>query len=51
MAYKIWLIKEPGGSFQEAEIAPRTLASNEVLVRIHASGVNPLDTKNSCGES
>ena len=45
IAKKVWLVTEPGGSFHESEIAYSSLGRNQVLVRIHASGVNPLDTK------
>ena len=45
MAQKVWLIREPGGSFHESEIAYPSPGRNQVLVRIHASGVNPLDPK------
>jgi NADPH:quinone reductase-like Zn-dependent oxidoreductase len=37
------------GPFRLAEIARPSLNSGEVLVRIHASGVNPLDTKIRAG--
>src|SRR6201985_857644 len=37
--------------FRVASIARRNPAAGEVLVRIHASGVNPLDTKIRAGSA
>jgi NADPH2:quinone reductase len=51
MAQKVWLIREPGGSFHESEIPYASPGRNQVLVRIHASGVNPLDTKIRAGKA
>lgn len=45
MKQKVWLVEEPGGEFREVERPVPTLRQNEVLVKISASGVNPLDTK------
>jgi NADPH2:quinone reductase len=42
---KVWLVREPGGDFHASEMECPRLGNNEVRVRIHASGVNPLDTK------
>jgi len=42
---KAWLVETPGGEFREVELHRPTLNANQVLVRISASGVNPLDTK------
>src|SRR5579862_4093110 len=49
MGYKAWQVESPGGEFRETELPSPTLAPNQVLVRIHASGVNPLDTKIRAG--
>ena len=46
-----WLVREPGGSFLETELARPSLGSGEVLVRIHAGGVNSLDTKIRAGKA
>jgi NADPH:quinone reductase-like Zn-dependent oxidoreductase len=51
MMHKAWLVRELGGSFVETELAHPTLGSGEALVRIHASGVNPLDTKIRAGKA
>ena len=45
MGYKAWLVESQGGEFRETEISQPALGANQVLVRIVASGVNPLDTK------
>ncbi len=45
MTQKVWLVEEPGGEFREVERLVPALRQNEVLVKIAASGVNPLDTK------
>jgi NADPH2:quinone reductase len=46
---KVWLVEEPGGRFQERELARPVPGTKQVLVRIAASGVNPLDTKIRAG--
>jgi len=43
--YRAWVIKEAGGRFETAQYEMRALEANRVLVRISASGINPLDTK------
>jgi NADPH2:quinone reductase len=45
MGYKAWLVELPDGPFLERDFPHPVLAPNQVLVRIVASGVNPLDTK------
>jgi NADPH:quinone reductase-like Zn-dependent oxidoreductase len=40
-----------GQPFRIAELACPVIGRNEVLVRIHASGVNPLDTKIRAGQA
>lgn len=51
MTYKVWRIDQPGGSFHQLEVARPLLETNQVLVRIRASGVNPLDTKIRAGKA
>ncbi len=45
MTYKAWLVEGTDGKFREVELARPVLEGNQVLVKIAASGVNPLDTK------
>ena len=45
MHQKAWIIETPGGRFQAVEIPRPEPGHNQILVRISASGVNPLDTK------
>ena len=49
MKHRVWLIEEPGGEFQEREVTRPALVAKQALVRISASGVNPLDTKIRAG--
>jgi len=51
MRYRGWTVEEPNGRFLESELTPRDLGTNGVLVRISASGVNPLDTKIRAGKA
>jgi NADPH:quinone reductase-like Zn-dependent oxidoreductase len=51
MKQTIWLVETPGGEFRQVEsVLPRP-GAGEVLVRIAASGVNPLDTKIRAGKA
>ena len=45
MAYKAWFVEVPGGAFKQSELELPAPGPNQVLVRIAASGLNPLDTK------
>ncbi len=47
---KAYIVEAPNGPFQQVEIATPEPASDQVLVRICASGVNPLDTKIRAGQ-
>jgi NADPH2:quinone reductase len=47
----VWLVEQAGGSFQKRERLIPDLGTNEVLVKIAASGVNPLDTKIRSGQA
>ena len=51
MRQKAWLVREPGGSFEESTIVRPDPGINQVVVRILASGVNPLDTKIRAGKA
>jgi len=48
---KAWLVETYGGEFRKVDLPRPTLAKNQVLVRISASGVNPLDTKIRAGKA
>lgn len=45
MEQRVWLVEKPRGDFQQVELPRPTLAKDQVLVRIFASAVNPLDIK------
>lgn len=51
MQQRMWVVKTPGGPFEQQEVPRPTPQSGEVLVRIAASGVNPLDTKIRAGKA
>ena len=42
---RAYIVNEPNGPFLEVDIPRPIPSAGEVLVRVHASGVNPLDTK------
>src|SRR6201996_2181809 len=46
-----YIVEEPGGNFRKTDLPRPTLRPNHVLVRIKASGVNPLDTKIRAGKA
>src|ERR1700733_1977346 len=48
---KIYRLEQTHGEFIEAVVPDPVAKAGEVLVRIHASGVNPLDTKIRAGEA
>src|SRR5215475_6774189 len=51
MEQKAWLVERPGGDFRQAELPRPKPGMNQVLVRISASGVNPLDLKIRAGKA
>jgi NADPH:quinone reductase len=51
MGHRGWLVERRDGEFREVEMPHPTLGANQVLVRILASGVNPLDTKIRAGKA
>lgn len=51
MTQNVWLVETPGGEFRKVERPRPVPAANQVLVRIAASGVNPLDTKIHAGKA
>jgi NADPH:quinone reductase-like Zn-dependent oxidoreductase len=48
---KIYRVEEPGGDFVERVVPDPMAKAGEVLVRIRASGLNPLDTKIRAGQA
>lgn len=46
-----YVVEEPGGDFRKTNLPGPVLAPNHVLVRIKASGVNPIDTKIRAGKA
>lgn len=44
-----YVVQEPGGDFQKVDLPRPQLETNQVLIRVQASGVNPLDTKIRAG--
>src|SRR5258707_14802156 len=46
-----YIVEEPGGDFRKIDLPRPTLRPNHVLIRIKASGVNPLDTKSRAGKA
>src|SRR5215813_3289370 len=51
MEQKAWLVERPGGDFRQAKFPLPKPGINQVLVKISASGVNPLDTKIRAGKA
>jgi NADPH2:quinone reductase len=46
-----WIVEEPGGDFRQVDLPRPVLKPNPVLVRVRASGVNPLDIKIRAGQA
>jgi NADPH:quinone reductase len=42
---RAYVVEQPGGGFKQVDLPRPTPAGGQVLVCVHASGVNPLDTK------
>jgi len=40
-----YIVEEPNGDFRKVDLPDPIVKINHVLVRVHASAVNPLDTK------
>ena len=51
MKHRVWRVETAGGPFSEMEVGRSAVGPGEVLVRIAASGVNPLDTKIRAGKA
>ncbi|MGA3236837.1 MAG: zinc-dependent alcohol dehydrogenase family protein [Bryobacteraceae bacterium] len=48
---RAYLVERPGAAFRSVDIPRPVPATGQVLVRVHASGVNPLDTKIRAGKA
>ena len=48
---RAYVVQEAGGEFRQVELAVAELREREVLVRVRASGVNPLDLKIRAGQA
>jgi NADPH2:quinone reductase len=48
---RAFVVEQPGGAFVPLDIPRPIPAAGQVLVRVHASGVNPLDTKIRAGKA
>jgi NADPH:quinone reductase-like Zn-dependent oxidoreductase len=48
---RAYVVEEAGGDFRKVDLPRPILEKNQVLVRIQASGVNPLDTKIRAGKA
>lgn len=46
-----YVVEEPGGNFRQTDLPIPVVRPDQVLVRIQASGVNPLDTKIRAGKA
>jgi NADPH2:quinone reductase len=51
MGQNVWMVEKPDGEFRRVELPLPAIGMNQVLVRISASGVNPLDTKIRAGKA
>jgi len=51
MQHRVWMVEIPEGPFKEQPEERPTPGRGEVLVRVAASGVNPLDTKIRAGKA
>jgi NADPH2:quinone reductase len=48
---KVWVVNEAGSQFEAVERPVPTVGTDQVLIRVQASGVNPLDTKIRAGNA
>jgi NADPH2:quinone reductase len=48
---RAYIVEHSGGAFRQVELTRPTPRPGQVLVRVHASGVNPLDTKIRAGKA
>ena len=48
---RAFVVEHPGGAFKAVDLPRPAPAAGQVLIRVHASGVNPLDTKIRAGKA
>jgi NADPH:quinone reductase len=48
---RAFVVEQPEGPFRQLDLPRPALSGNQVLVRVEASGVNPLDTKIRAGKA
>lgn len=48
---RAYVVEHPGANFTHVDLPEPVAAAGQVLVRVHASGVNPLDTKIRAGKA
>jgi NADPH2:quinone reductase len=48
---RAYVVEHPDGDFTQADLPRPSAAAGQVLVRVHASGVNPLDAKIRAGKA
>jgi NADPH:quinone reductase len=46
-----YVVEHPGEAFKLVELPRPSPSAGQVLMRVHASGVNPLDTKIRAGKA
>jgi NADPH2:quinone reductase len=46
-----YIVEEPGGDFRKVDLPRPVLKTNHVVIRVQASGINPLDTKIRAGKA
>ena len=51
MVMRGYRVEHPEGPFAAVDLPRPTPTGNQVLVRIHAAGINPLDTKIRSGNA
>jgi NADPH:quinone reductase-like Zn-dependent oxidoreductase len=50
-AMRAYVVERPGEAFTQFDLPRPAPSAGQVLVRVHASGVNPLDTKIRAGKA
>ena len=50
-AMRAYLVERPGEAFRQIDLPCPAPSAGQILVRVHASGVNPLDTKIRAGKA